>query len=545
MRSPLRLLAAAAFGATLAAATTGAAAGALDDCAASRDRGVCLENAMAVAERDLAAAEAAARAAVRSRPELSTAVGSLGNGFRNYRQGLCGLGRSLSARPWEASAATIACTVDLTHVHVRALVTAVGVAHDDPVPYCRAAGTVEAPDVRYTGPAVPDWMAAAVRAKVGAPAYMPLEPYRRAAWRCADGAVVACAPGANLPCGEKADKDRTPRAGVRDYCRANPAADFVPMAVTGRATIYDWRCRGGAPEIVAERAKADAQGFIADVWFPVTPATGGPAAGRLSDASEFAAAREGDATVTAIRNVAYRVAGPGIAGLGPEDRLVIRQTIGAVQVLDEKGTRDIGATVEAWRLGGDLAAAPLYVVDEPGDAVDVALNDFLVVSGESTDWPFPPKTAYALGSGKRVFVATAPWARFYTAGAGAESRYAAFASANAEQTARDAEDAPTLVGVLTYAGRTAAIQRLRVVAATADQARLLRAAEENAATELVGADGRAVQPFDTIDVAADAGVALRLRFPFNRLEARIPLRGDRLDAAAATLPPGLPLAPVN
>ncbi|MGE3933242.1 MAG: hypothetical protein AB7F67_08315 [Rhodospirillaceae bacterium] len=530
---------------TILAGAAPAAAGALDDCAASGDRGFCLESAAAVAERDLAVAEAAARAAAAGQPDAAARIGGLAGTFRGYRQDLCGLSRSSAARPWDADAAAIACMADLTRAHARALVAAAGVAHDDPVAYCRAAGTIDAPDVRYVGPLVPDWMAAAVRARLGAPDYLPLDAYRATAWRCADGAVLACAPGANLPCGEKADADRTPRESLRAFCRANPDSEFAPMAVTGRATLYDWRCRAGAPAIVGDRAEADKQGFIANVWFAVAPAAGDRTIGRDAAASGFAATRDGDVTVTAIRNVAYRVAGAGIAGLGADDRLVLRETVGAVQALDEKGARALGASIEAWRLGSDLAGPPLYRIDEPGEAVELALNDFVVIAGENTDWPYPPKTAFALGSGRRVFAATTPWQRFYLTSAGAESRYVAFASANAEQTARDAEDAPTLVGVLTYAGRAAALQRLRVVAATEEQARFLRAVEETPEIALVGPDGQAVKPFDTIDVAADSAVRLHLRFPFNGLDLVVPLRADRLDGAGATLPAGLTLQPLN
>lgn len=542
MRLTLRVLALTMAVAALQPAP-GAHAGALADCAAG-DRRACLDNALNVADRDLVAAESAVGAAVRRQPDVTSTADDLATTFRDYRRALCGLERARRANA-DADLAELGCLVDLTRAHVRELMTRTALSFDDPAAYCRAAGTTDGPDIRYVGPAVPDWMAAAVRAHLGAAAFMPLDIYRRTVWRCADGAVLACAPGANLPCREKADASRTPRESVRAWCRGNPDADFVPMAVTGRATIYDWRCRQGNPAIVKERAHADAQGYIADVWFAVAPDHAGQPIGRLSDPSSFAATRERDEVVTATRNVTYRLAGPGIPGLGADDRLVIRQTIGVVQALDEKGARAVRTTAEAWRLGDDLAGQPLYVIDEPGDDAEVALADFFVVWGENTDWLFPPKTAFALGTGKRVFVATAPWARFYVEGQGADSRYVAFASANAEELNRDIPDAPTLVGVITYASRTAALQRLRIVAATEDQARALRAVEENAEIDLVDRDGRVVQPFDAIDVAADAAVNLRLRFPFNKLEARVPLRRDRFDASAATVPPGLSFQAVN
>jgi hypothetical protein len=75
--------------------------------------------------------------------------------------------------------------------------------------------------------------------------------------------------GANLPCGEKADTSKTPNTGIVDYCKANPAAEFVPAVAAGRATVYEWRCKNGAPEIAKQIFQPDAQGFIAEIWYAI------------------------------------------------------------------------------------------------------------------------------------------------------------------------------------------------------------------------------------------------------------------------------------
>ena len=142
----------------------------------------------------------------------------------------------------------------------------------DPFAYCAAVGTVDAPDARYTGPKVPESVAKGVMKASGASADAPLEMFvDNSFWRCADGKVYACTVGANLPCTAKADTNRTPTAEEVDFCKANPNSDVVPAVVTGRETVYEWRCKDGAPEIVRQVFKPDARGFISDFWYELSP----------------------------------------------------------------------------------------------------------------------------------------------------------------------------------------------------------------------------------------------------------------------------------
>jgi hypothetical protein len=86
-----------------------------------------------------------------------------------------------------------------------------------------------------------------------------------------DGSVYACFVGANLPCDAKANTDKTPTQEEIDYCQQNPNSDFIPAAVTGRETVYKWSCVNGAPNIVKQIFYPDAQGFLSEFWYEISP----------------------------------------------------------------------------------------------------------------------------------------------------------------------------------------------------------------------------------------------------------------------------------
>jgi hypothetical protein len=144
------------------------------------------------------------------------------------------------------------------------LTTAPALAQDftDPVPYCAAVGTIDKPDQRYQGPKLPDWMAAKLHLAPDQGKFME--------WRCAQGAVLACLYGANIPCDSKAETSQVPSAAISDYCRQNPGTSFVPMYVTGHATVVSWACQGADPVVISVGA-VDAEGYAKDFWHPVAP----------------------------------------------------------------------------------------------------------------------------------------------------------------------------------------------------------------------------------------------------------------------------------
>ena len=143
-------------------------------------------------------------------------------------------------------------------------------SYTDPFAYCASVGTVDAPDARYTGPPVPTAVAEGLRRAFGAPPTAPADAFTRGTtWRCMDGKVYACTVGANLPCDARADTSRTPSAAIAEYCRANADAASVPAYVTGRSTVYEWRCAGGAPVIGRQFVQPDARGFLSNIWHEI------------------------------------------------------------------------------------------------------------------------------------------------------------------------------------------------------------------------------------------------------------------------------------
>ena len=142
--------------------------------------------------------------------------------------------------------------------------------YSDPFAYCAAVGTIDEPDSRYRGAAVPYSIVRGMIRSGIVSADAPPEFKERAAWRCADGKVMVCHFGANLPCLEKVNVSRIPSSAIQDFCNANPGADTIPAAITGRATPYDWKCEGKRPTIARQLFRIDQQGYLADFWFPLT-----------------------------------------------------------------------------------------------------------------------------------------------------------------------------------------------------------------------------------------------------------------------------------
>jgi hypothetical protein len=138
----------------------------------------------------------------------------------------------------------------------------------DPWVYCAEVGTIDAPDERYVGEPVPQAIAEGIRDATGGAADAPLDFFTRGTfWRCVDEDVYACTVGANLPCEAKADTSETPPAAMTEFCQANPDSDFIPAAVTGRETVYEWVCDGEVAVASRQVWQVDGRGFIADIWY--------------------------------------------------------------------------------------------------------------------------------------------------------------------------------------------------------------------------------------------------------------------------------------
>jgi hypothetical protein len=134
--------------------------------------------------------------------------------------------------------------------------------YSSPVAYCKTVGTIDKPDARYVGPKLPAWMAKKLN--------LQPDQGKMMEWRCANGAVLACLYGANIPCDSKANTSQKPTAAITEYCKQNPDSTFVPAYVTGHDTIVSWGCKGPQPQ-VKDTGQVDAQGYAKQFWQPVSP----------------------------------------------------------------------------------------------------------------------------------------------------------------------------------------------------------------------------------------------------------------------------------
>ena len=139
--------------------------------------------------------------------------------------------------------------------------------YSDPFAYCAAVGTVDAPDAQYVGVAMPDAIVQGMVQQGIVTADAPADFQKNAVWRCMDGRVRVCHFGANLPCQEKADTSQAPSAAMQEFCTANPESESIPAAVTGRATVYEWKCAAGKPQVVGQVFQVDPQGYLANFWY--------------------------------------------------------------------------------------------------------------------------------------------------------------------------------------------------------------------------------------------------------------------------------------
>jgi hypothetical protein len=138
-------------------------------------------------------------------------------------------------------------------------------AFTDVFAYCGAVVTIDKPDSRWAGPALPDQIVAEIRRRAKAPAYEP----RGESWRCMDGHVLVCGPF--FPCGP-ADASREPTGGMIEFCAENPGQPILAWATPeSRNTIYTWKCVGLTPEIDRQMLNVDDRGFIDEFWSEITP----------------------------------------------------------------------------------------------------------------------------------------------------------------------------------------------------------------------------------------------------------------------------------
>jgi hypothetical protein len=129
---------------------------------------------------------------------------------------------------------------------------------ENPFQYCRRVGTDDDPGDVPVSPAF---------AQVFSVRMTPTEIRHNSSFRCYSGRVVGCMVAANLNCG-KAETSKTSRGGA-ESCRFHPNDVMIPMAATGHATIFSWRCSGDRAVPAKVISKVDDRGFIVINWKPL------------------------------------------------------------------------------------------------------------------------------------------------------------------------------------------------------------------------------------------------------------------------------------
>jgi hypothetical protein len=115
------------------------------------------------------------------------------------------------------------------------------------------------------GPRVPAPVPQDLETDVANTFAVPVDAVRRGGFvRCAKEKLLACLTGANLNCGKANLRRSLP--GAREFCRANPDADMIPMFATGHDTIYAWRCVGKRAVAGKAVVTVDPDGYDAGNW---------------------------------------------------------------------------------------------------------------------------------------------------------------------------------------------------------------------------------------------------------------------------------------
>jgi hypothetical protein len=125
----------------------------------------------------------------------------------------------------------------------------------DPHAYCRAVGTIDAPDSRYAGLKEPHGIRDLFD-DLSDRTDVILE------WRCMDGAVYACGSGNSPICDKMTPYDNLEE--IKKFCRESPN-ESPPAVITGRFPV-NWVCKGGTPYIEDGDLRVDRRGFPTEYW---------------------------------------------------------------------------------------------------------------------------------------------------------------------------------------------------------------------------------------------------------------------------------------
>lgn len=235
----------------------------------------------------------------------------------------------------------------------------------------------------------------------------------------------------------------------------------------------------------------------------------------LAGESFFAVRDVQGRTAGQMVNVTFRTVMVAMAGEMRPRRLLLRLEVRDPDVFTvQQGSGRV--RLDAWALddAADLRQQALYTVVAPGRAASIEPDGVLLVEKGAR------RSAYSLASGAWLFDADTPTAHFPVATG--RDRYVAVAAAD--------DDLPGgAIAVLTYASAHQPIRRLLLTAADPTRARILRTA--------VGLTRPVSRVEDT------GGRVIELPLPAGTL--RLPMDGDDLALARATIPAGLAITEVR
>ncbi len=227
---------------------------------------------------------------------------------------------------------------------------------------------------------------------------------------------------------------------------------------------------------------------------------------------------KGDEKTIEITNVNYQFTAAN---------LVLRMTTRSKEVIGDIG-REGTTTTEAWKLGADLKTKPIYTVTVEGAEIRIIDENLFVVSRglEEVEW----WSVYRVANGAHLFDTYVPLVKFSISRDTVTNRFAGLEVP--EDNHKDARlREPHVVAVLSYASDAKVIREALITCDDVKQAALLRSfADESRA------------------LADNGGKSLRLTFTQNfpsppaPVVLAIPIAGDDLDLAHATLPPKVHVA---
>jgi hypothetical protein len=259
---------------------------------------------------------------------------------------------------------------------------------------------------------------------------------------------------------------------------------------------------------------------------------------QAQSASTISYVTKGDEKTVEIHNVAYEVSSEQIPGRPPKERLLLRKTSVEKQVLGDIG-EEATTTLEAWPLGTDLKAKPLYALKLTGREGQTVDNALWVASRgtEEVDW----WSVYKLGTGQHLFDTYVPLLKFSITLDIQKVRYVGL-----EVPPDDAADKrlkePHVLGVLTYASEDKVLHEALLTYDDVQQARLLRSfADETHEVSLVEGPrpvAKGVEPTRKIKITFSENWPS----PPSVQEVVIPILGDDLDLAHAQLPAKMHIA---